>query len=190
MPVGIVRGSVVSWNGSVRAGAFTIRNPQNTVYGCSFDSHTYFERDHHSIAVSKLETGDPVEVIADRKLGSSICYARIVQVIDVQAQQLAARRRPGTAKPERELYAPLFARGNITFGGLVLRNDPQSLTLKTRAGETTLLLRSDTRYISDGLRTDPAALPVNTRVFIRCGRDIEGHLEAFQVIWGEILNPR
>jgi hypothetical protein len=191
MPVGIVRGNLVSWNGSIRSGDFTIRNPQNTVYGCSYDAHTYFERDHHSVPVSKLDAGDPLEVIADRKLGSVSCYARIVQVIDVQAQQLAARRRPAQVQRQAERSAALFTpQGNLTFGGMVLRSDSRTLTLKTRTGEVILGLRPDTRYVGRGLRLDPSDMSVNSHVFVRGGRDTDGHLEAYQVMWGEILNPR
>jgi hypothetical protein len=29
-------------------------------------------------------------------------------------------------------------------------------------------------------------LTVNTRVFVRAGRNLEGGIEAYQVVWGEI----
>jgi hypothetical protein len=36
----------------------------------------------------------------------------------------------------------------------------------------------------------PAAdLKTNMRVFIRAGKDVFGHVEAYQVIWGGILLP-
>jgi len=36
---------------------------------------------------------------------------------------------------------------------------------------------------------EPDALKPNTRVFVRAGKDIYGEIEAYQVIWGAILQP-
>jgi hypothetical protein len=63
------------------------------------------------------------------------------------------------------------------------------LTLKTRAGDYTLLRRADTLYIAQGMHADPLSLRVNMRVFVRAGRNLEGAIEAYQVVWGEILSP-
>jgi hypothetical protein len=186
MPIGIVRGDVVSWTGDTRMGELDIRNPENTVYSCHYDTRTYFERDHQMIAVAGLMAGDPVEVIADHKPGSAACYARTVQVTEKHAQRLLPGMRPSlrTAYSPTESFAP---RGNLTFAGIVVRRGTWLLTLKTRTGEVRLQLRPDTRYMGDGLRMEPAALPVNTHVFVRAGRTLEGDLEAYQVVWGQML---
>ena len=78
-------------------------------------------------------------------------------------------------------------RGDRTVSGVVIRCDARSVTLRTRDGEQTLLLRKDTRYLGDGAQQDAGALAVNTRVFVRAGRNLEGGVEAYQVMWGEIL---
>ncbi len=184
MPVGFVQGDVVSWTGSARAGELTIRNPENTIYSCRFDGYTYFEREHQMVSVSGLAAGDSVEVLADRRPGSSSCYARTVQV--VEARTKPGRRWRAVASPT-EAFAP---RGDLTFGGLVLGRDQDTITVKTRMGRERLNLRPDTRYLSDGLNLGAAALSVNLHVFVRAGRYIYGQLEAFQIVWGEIIAPR
>jgi len=189
MPIGIVRGDVVAWNGSTRSGELKIRNPENTVYACLYDGRTYFERDHQMIAVAGLAPGDPVEVVADRKPGSVTCYARTVHVVDTHAQRLLPGMRPRlrASYSPTESFAP---RGDMAFGGVVARRGLWTLTLKTRNGEETILLRPDTRYMGGGIRLDAAALQVNTHVFVRAGRNVEGDVEAYQVVWGEILPGR
>jgi hypothetical protein len=174
MPVGIVRGSVVA----AGAGQLTIRNGQNTVYGCSYDSRTYFERNHWPIAAAALAAGDPVEVLADRKSGSENCYARTVQVV------YPSPRAPRLARPQAEGFT---LHGDLTAGGIVLYHGARTLTLRTRNGEMTFHLRPDTRFLCDGLRRDPEALTVNTHAFIRGARNLDGDLEAYQVVWGQIM---
>lgn len=186
MPAGIMRGDVVSWSGTSRAGELNIRNPQNAIYGCLFDMRTYFERDHRMIAVGGLAAGDPVEVVADRKPGATTCYARTVHVVDVPAHVRERRVRGSGSRVAGEAFIP---RGDMTFGGVVVRHGQQTLTIMTRNGAETLLLRPDTKYLGGGIRLDAAALLVNTHVFVRAGRNLEGGVEAYQVVWGEIL-PR
>jgi hypothetical protein len=65
----------------------------------------------------------------------------------------------------------------------MLRRDAVTLTLKTRDGEKKLLLRLDTRYWCEGLRSDASVLVVNTRVFVHAGRDFEGNIEVYQASW-------
>jgi hypothetical protein len=78
----------------------------------------------------------------------------------------------------------------MTFSGVVLRINPEMMVLRTwRDGEKVILLRQDTRYMDSGLKTDFATLPVNTKVFVRGGKNLENELEAYQVVWGEISGP-
>src|SRR5260370_42372764 len=81
MPRGIVRGSLVSWEDAAGAGALTVRNADGVVSGCSYDRHSYFERNHGPVEITTLSAGDPVEVVADRRPGSSVCYVRMLQVV-------------------------------------------------------------------------------------------------------------
>src|ERR1700692_644493 len=79
MPVGFVRGSLLSWQGSNASGNLTVRRADGEVYGCSYDAHTLFQRDQWPIHVADLNAGEPVEVLSDRRpLG---CYARMLSVV-------------------------------------------------------------------------------------------------------------
>lgn len=171
MPVGIVRGELVSRTVS----QVTVRTNGSTAV-CFYDARTYFERDHAPMSASGLFIGDPVEVVADRQPGSNDCYARTVQVIDVRARKVKMEAP--------ESFAP---RGDLLFGGIVLRRGAATVTLKTRDGEKTLVLRPDTRYWCDGVRTAGIALTINTRVFVHAGRDFEGNVEVYQAAWGAMV---
>jgi hypothetical protein len=190
MPSGIFRGALIGWQG-VAAGDLTIRTntpgtPTDLV--CHYDSHSYIARDRHRIAVSSLKTGEALEILADRRLGSNSCYARMVQVIDLEAERLAAERARHFHEQSTGLRSVFFTpRGDRTLAGIVVRLTSRLLILRTNRGETTLALRPDTRYLGDGIRADPADLRVNTHVFVRAGKTIEGVVEAYQVMWGEIL---
>jgi len=48
------------------------------------------------------------------------------------------------------------------------------------------LLRRDTRFVAGGETVAPADLKINMRVFVRGGKDVFGHVEAYQVVWGGI----
>ena len=188
MPIGLVHGRLVSWSGSTGSGEITVSSSEG-VCSCLFDARTYFERDYRMIAVSGLAAGDPLEVLADRKVGSSNCYARTVHVARGRVPMFV----PGVRAPlwsgpsPTESFAP---RGDFMFGGRVVRRETQRLTVMTRAGEIHVVLRPDTRYAGGGLSLDAASLPVNTHVFVRAGRDVDGLLEAYQIVWGEIVAPQ
>lgn len=174
MPIGIVRGNLVSRTAS----EITVRT-NGASAACFYDAHTYFERERNPMASTGLYIGDPVEVVADRQPGSAACYARTVQVIDPHP-----RKRPPRIESPSESFTP---RGDLLFGGVVLRRATNTLTLKTQHGEQTLLLRPDTRYWCDGIRSAAKALAVNTRVFVRAGRDSEGNVEVYQASWGAVF---
>src|SRR5258706_15006337 len=182
MPIGIVRGDVVSLQGTSAGGELKIKTPDDTVYACLYDVRTYFERDLHRIGISGLKPGEPVEVVADRTPGTSNCYARTVHVVDMHAQKLApgARPRLRSGASPTEAWAP---RGDMNISGMVVQRAPYTLTLKTRTGTETLLLRPDTRYVGAGLRVAADSLHINQRVFIRASRNLAGDVEVFQVIW-------
>ena len=173
-PIGILRGELVLAHDA----AFEMRSAEKVLYRCGFDFRTYFERENQRITAANITAGETIEVVADHKPGSNTCYARTVHVID---PNLKSRRwRP--APSPTESFAP---RGDLTYSGIVLRQDSQSVTIKTRGGDVILMKRLDTRYLDSGQRVDTAA--VNSRVFIRAGRNLDGDLEAYQVVWGGIL---
>jgi hypothetical protein len=186
MPIGLVHGTLVSWTGSARAGELSISNSDHGVSSCLFDLRTYFEREHQTVAVTSLAPGDPVEVLADHRPGSSNCYARTVHVVEARVSRLMPGMRPPLrrASSPTEVFAP---RGDFIFAGIVRQQELTRITLRTRTGDVQLTLRPDTRYLGDGVRRDASEPLVNRHVFVRAGRDAGGDFEAYQVVWGEIV---
>jgi hypothetical protein len=169
MPVGILRGNLVAWQN----GSLSIRQADGAVYDCSYDNHTLFQRNRWPIQSSELAGGEPVEVVSDRWPATRACYVRMVSVV------YALPKSPRRRVPVAEVWVP---RGYLTYSGLVVKNEDSKITLKTRSGARTLRLRPDTRY-------SEASQPLlNKHVFVRAGRNLEGVLEAYQVMWGEILS--
>lgn len=188
-PIGIIRGDLLAWSGTAKSGELVFRNLENRVFQCSFDERTYFERSNERITVTGTSRGDHVEVLSDRKTGTGICYARTVQITDTKPARLVPvqRIRPQSYRSATDLFAP---RGNLTFAGVVLKISADELLLRTRLNERkTILLRADTRFLGAGESLDRTGLAVNTRVFIRAGKNIEDQVEAYQIIWGDILEP-
>lgn len=173
MPIGILRGSLIAWQG----GSLSVRQANGTVYDCAYDNHTLFQRNEWPIQSTDLNGGEPVEVLSDRTPVTRTCYVRMLSV--VYALPKSPRRTfPQRVPPAIEVLAP---QGYLTYSGLVAKREDSQITLKTSAGPLTLLLRRNTRY------TDAAEPLVNKHVFVRAGRNLQGQLEAYQVTWGEIL---
>lgn len=188
-PIGIVRGDLVAWRPTSSGGQLNVKTADGKVYECSFDSKTYFERDNQRVTPGVMTDGDRLEIVSDRKPGQQNCYARTVHVMDAASISLSptARQRFRRSPSPTESFAP---RGDLTFSGTVVRLDGNRLMLKTRSeGEKSLLLRADTRYISDGQRVEIDSLKRNTRVFIRAGRNLDDDIEAYQIVWGNIVQP-
>lgn len=176
--VGVVRGRVLQ----ISSSTIDIDTSAGKTVQCGLDQKTYMEREGQRVFAGALRTDDPVELIVDRKSGS--CYARTVRIVSPNTRILATR-------PYRSSLEYVFPRGNVTFSGVVRRLNAHVLVLRTREEpERMVLLRDDTRYLEAGLPADFSRLAVNTRVFIRGGKNIENDLEAYQVIWGEIAGPR
>jgi len=176
-PVGIIRGRIQH----VTSAQIVLRTGAGDSVQCGLDVRTYMEREGQRIFPGALHPDDPVEVITDRKLGS--CYARTLRVVAIGMRATALR-------PYRSLDY-VFPRGNVTFSGVVRRLSPNILVLRTREEpEKLVLLRDDTRFLDSGFPADLSRLAVNTRVFVRGGKNIENDLEAYQIIWGEIAGPK
>ena len=121
---------------------------------------------------------------------------------DGGAKARVADNRPAVLNPgyRVNLRAPmprtstadlLYPRGNMTFSGVVLRLNPEMIVLHTRKeGEKIIRLRQDTRFLDSGNPASRATLAVNTRVFVRAGRNLDDEVEAYQIIWGEIPGPK
>jgi hypothetical protein len=188
-PVGILQGELLESEGSPTAGDLSVRALDNRVYRCSYDERTLFERDRSRIAVSSLKAGERIEVVSDRTKSGNRCYARMVHVFEQQPPKFPGYLLRLRVPPRvTESFAP---RGNLTFAGVVLRLNTEALVLRTRTGgQETIRLRQDTRYLDSGSAGEAANLQVNTRVYIRAGKNFEDQLEAYQVVWGQIAGPR
>ncbi|MEO8051342.1 MAG: hypothetical protein ABI833_13075 [Acidobacteriota bacterium] len=173
MPVGILRGNlVVSQDGSL-----SVLRADGAVYDCTYDKLTFFQRNHWPIQSTELTAGEPVEVLSDRNPHTSACYVRMLSIVYAPAKS-PRRRAPSSAPPP----APWAPHPYLSYSGLVIQSEPSSITLKTRSGTRTLRLRAGTTY-------SEANVPlVNKHVFVRAGRTLDGTLEAYQVMWGEILS--
>lgn len=180
MPKGLFHGHMVSWEGSPVKGVLLARSAAGVVEGCGYDSLSVLHLSRQRVTVAKLEPGDPLEIVTDHKPGSRDCYIRMLDVVPPAPP-------PGRVKPVAAAR-PTFdlPRGDRTISGVIIRRDARAITLRTHDGEQTLLLRKDTRYLGDGAQQDAASALVNTRVFVRAGPNLDGRLEAYQVMWGEI----
>ncbi|MGA3239816.1 MAG: DUF5666 domain-containing protein [Bryobacteraceae bacterium] len=196
---GQLRGVLLERDAPTDGGEFSVRADGNQVVRYRFDAKTFVEREDRPIDVPRLRPGEKVEVLSDPLAGSLLRYARTIHVIDPAPPPHAATRPGSRLDPLLTLgltpglrvsTEPLSPRGDMTFSGVVSRLSDGRLVLRTRnAGEQTLLLRRDTRFVADGETVAAAELKTNMRVFVRAGKDVFGHVEAYQVAWGEILLP-
>lgn len=181
-----VRGVLLESEGDARAGQLSIRAADFRVHVFLFDRQTRIERDGRAVAFSALTPGDTLEVVCVSRNGDLRRYAQTVRVL-----LAAPPRRPPPAAfswGAPQLGGELLARGTVTVAGLVTDVRPDHLRVRVRnSGERVVLLREDTRWLRDGSMVPAGELRVNTHVFIRAGRALEGGLEAYQVIWGRIL---
>lgn len=183
----LVRGVVLECD-SKPAGELSIRTTDNQVLRYQFDRKTYAEREERLIEPSRVAPGEQVEIVSDRTPGSLLRYARTIHVIEPKAPP-----RP-LSQGRLRAYNPKadnVRTGNLTYSGVVFRLNPSRVMIHTRdAGDLAILLRNDTRYLENGVVVEAADLKPNTRVFVRAGKDVYNEIEAYQVIWGSILEPK
>ncbi len=188
IPLGYVRGVLMDCD-TTQMGDFSVRAASTSqVLRFTFDRRTYVERDKLHITMALLQKGDAVEVVSDRVAGASARYARTVHVVGdepvlrpLQSASTLRRVRP------IDRIAP---RGDLTYAGVISRLSDDELVLRTRRdGEKIFARRIDTYYLERGMLVEGSALQLNTRVFVRAGRNLDQELEVYQVIWGEILEP-
>jgi len=189
-PLGVVKGILLERDSGVAAGELSIRvSVSNQVYRFYFDQKTYAEKARQQIAISALHQGDAVEIVSDKGATPLVRYARIVHVLE----ESRPARPPGARGLYRLPRSPvdnLAPRGDITFSGIVARLSEERLVLRTRLdGEKIIVRRPDTRYLEGGAQVEAINLKTNTRVFVRAGKNLDDEIEAYQVIWGEILEP-
>ena len=187
-PLGIAAGDMEDWDGGPSSGHFRVRTEEKLVYNFLFDSRTHFEREQQRISVSTLKKGEWLVIVADRGPAPDVRYARIVRAFnpDRKPDPPVARKFPHYRGPTEDF----IPRGNLTYSGMVTKITSSSLAVRTRSeGEKIFVLRPDTRYMEGGSLTEISTLKENARVFVRAGRNLDGILEAYSVISGEILFP-
>jgi hypothetical protein len=173
------------------AGELAVRLPDNQVLRYQFDRKTYVERDGQMIDPSRLTSGEKIEIVSDRAPGFTLRYARTIHVIqEVPTTHQRPPRVSGLPRP----YNPrtdLVRHGNLNYSGVIYRIATDKLTLHTREdGDLDILLRKDTRFLQNGQVVEAGDLKPNTRVFVNAGKDLYNEVEAYQVVWGKILDPK
>src|SRR5215471_3806907 len=187
-PPALARGVVVECRPVNGSGDLALRTSDDQIFRYRFDRKTYAERDDRLIEAARLQPGEPVEVVSDDVPGIPLRYARTIHVIPPASPRQAAKGRSRAYRLAEERATPA---GNLTFSGVVFQLDDAALVMHTReSGDQRIRLRKDTRFLENGEIAAHLALHVNMRVFVRAGRDAYGDLEAYQVVWGTILEPR
>lgn len=185
-PPSTLTGVLLECDSNVPAGQFAVRAADNQVYRYQFDRGTTVERDGLNIDAPRILPGEKVVVESDLVAGSLLRYARAIRVATTVAPlRILADTRMRSARPVER--APLT--GNLTFAGVVSRLNTQRLVLHTRGGEQTILIRQDTHYVDSGDTVGAVELRPNMRVFVLAGKNLYEQVEAYQVIWGKILQP-
>lgn len=188
-PIGLVRGSLLELEQTGGSGELSLRSADSRVFRFFFDSRTYFERAKQPVLPARLAPGESLEILADTGAGSTLRYARTIRVI-VEEREPRPLSSLGRVRAYRSVTEHIVPRGSLTFSGVVTRFNDERMLLKTRLeGEKTILLRQDTRYVEGGSLVEAASLKANIRVFVRAGRNLDNEIEAYQVVWGEILSP-
>jgi hypothetical protein len=194
----LIRGVLLERDAQTGEGEFSVRLADNRVFRYRFDRKTYVEREHDLIDVARLHPGEKVEVVSDAIPGFVLRYARTIHVIeDPQSPHLTATPQGPTTQGRYRAYRSVEERerslptGNLTYAGVVSRLTPDRLVLRTReGGEQTLFVGKETRFVQDGALVAADTLKLNTRVFIRAGKDLYDQVQAYQIIWGSILAPQ
>ncbi|MCP5114551.1 MAG: hypothetical protein GY953_27295 [bacterium] len=186
-PVGIVRGDLVKWD---PAGWLHVAKRDRKVEVCRFDRETYITDSVSRVEPSTVKVGSRVEAVVDHRDNVAGCRAITIYVPTAAPDGEFAAYRRALAR-QRHVLDHILPRGDMTFAGVVLEHDPSRMLVKTRsAGRKEVRLRDDTYFTSDGRPTDASMLKVRMKVFVRAGTGIDGALEAYQVVRGEILTPR
>lgn len=188
-PIGVVRGHLVECDPAL-SGELRIRTADQRVYRFLFDLKTYVERDSSRISVTKLLKGDPLEIVSDYAPGISLRYARMVHVVEDPPPPHRASVSLGRLRLYRSPTEHIAPRGDLTFSGLIAQLTEHILVLRTRLdGKKFIHLRQDTCYLESGLPVELSTLQPSMRVFVRAGKNLDDEIEAYQVVWGEILSP-
>jgi hypothetical protein len=183
----LIRGTLIARE-LLSSGEFSVRAADSQVFHYRFDAKTYVERDDRLVDIPRLDIGDKVEVLSDEGPASAVRYARTVHVLYPETRRVLSQGRFRADRMAADHFGHV---STLSFAGVVSNLGAGWVVLHTRAsGDQTIRLRQDTRYLNNGEQVDITALQPNMRVFIRAGRNLYDEVEAYQVMWGEILEPR
>lgn len=184
VPVGVVSGHI----SDIQSTSFLLKTTANKEFRCSFDHRTWFEQSRVRVSVTAFQPTDLVEIVADRRLiDGSPCYVRTVRLADLATPKDNGRLRI----TYRAVTENIIPRGEYQWAGTVSEITPEKLVLRTRAeGYKTLTIRTDTRFLEDGVVSALSRLQPNTLISIRAGRSITGETEVYQIIWGSVTPKR
>jgi hypothetical protein len=184
----VLRGTYLEGDAKAE-GELSVRDSDSEVFLYRFDRRTKVTRTGAVTTIELLRPGERVEISSDEIADSPIRYARAVTAVDPLPPYHAPTRVHTSLLTPPPL--PLFARADLTFSGVVKFLADGRMILRTRNSvEETILLRGDTRFLDDGDIVKQSDLKANMRVFVRAGKDLFGHTEAYQVMWGKFLQPR
>ncbi len=177
--MGIVHGTLSERNGS----DLRVKTQEDGTMVFRVNLESAIERDRMPVPLDQLFSGANLEIFWEGQI-EGVRYARLVKLL---GRQLLTSRM---LFPYGSLGDSIVPRGTLVFTGIVLRLAADRMVLRTRSdGERSLVLRRDTRYKEEGRRVEASALAPATRVFIRAGKSLDGQLEAYEVVWGQILEP-
>lgn len=189
MPPGYFRGSLVSWEGSPASGILSAANSGQEVFTCRYDSKSYIELDHWHVKVDKLQPGDPIRILAQRRIGETSCHI-LSLVVEDPPKPVVVRPGHKPEPPQTAQSKPVkftTQRRNLeSIAGVVKEITSASLTLRTRDGERTFELRPETRYFGNGLKMERADVQVNQRLSVEASQNLNGDWEVFQLTWGDL----
>jgi hypothetical protein len=166
---------------------FHLRTVQGKEFQCTYDFRTWFEQSRLRVPPTAFQPTDLVEVVADRRLiEGRPCYIRTVRLADPTPKETARMRISYNAVTNN-----WYPRGEFQWGGVVSQVNQTHLVLRTRSeGYKPLLLRRDTRYMEDGVVSNLQRLRPNEHISVRAGKNFEGHLEVYQVVWGNVTGAQ
>ena len=171
---GFVRGVVLQ----VDTREMSIRSNPGDIYRFSFDARTWIERARERIPAAALHQGDLLEVVSDRD-SRVLQYARMIHVLDRTPEPRTARR--AIVREQRD---------EISFSGVTIGAVNQQITLRTPLdGVQIFSLVFDTQFVFGGALVGRTVLEPQTHVLVRAVRKAGGEMEAYQIVWGELLQP-
>jgi hypothetical protein len=182
----ILRGEVLTWAVRADGGEFTWRGVDLRSRTCHTTPATAYMTGEKRAEAAAIQKGATIEFVAGATSEEDNCTALTVYLRLPPLRRSALAGRTAPHRPS-VLLDNLWPRGNLTYTGIVSAIDARQLRLRTRQGDEHLLvLRDDTAFRHQGRQAEREDLPEQTRVYVRCGKNLFGEVEVYHVIWGEI----